>query len=72
MANKFKEKINTWAAPIGGIPGLAARLKIKRQAIYQWDEIPTKRIVEIEKITGVDRSILRPDLYKKQTISPTP
>jgi len=70
MSNKFKEKINKWAAPVGGIPGLAARLKIKRQAIYQWDEIPTKRIVEIEKITGVDRSILRPDLFKNY--SPTP
>lgn len=71
MANKFKEKINAWAAPVGGIPGLAARLKIKRQAIYQWDEIPTKRLVEIEKITGIDRSVLRPDLFKGYS-TPTP
>lgn len=70
MVNKFKEKINTWAAPIGGIPKLAKALKIKRQAIYQWDKIPADRIVEIEKITGVDRSILRPDLFKNYT--PTP
>lgn len=72
MANNFKEKINAWAAPVGGIPGLAARLQIKRQAIYQWGEIPTKRLVEVEKITGIDRSVLRPDLFIKDYSTPTP
>lgn len=64
MSNKFKEKITAWSEPVGGIPGLAVRLKIRRQAIYQWRKVPTSRIIEIEKITGISRSVLRPDLYK--------
>lgn len=64
MTSKFKEKLNKWTSDIGGIPGLAAKLNIQRQAIYQWPEIPHKRLLDVEKITGVSRAELRPDLFK--------
>jgi len=34
-----------------------------RSAISQWDRVPAERIVEIERITGIPRHQLRPDLW---------
>ena len=59
----FKSKLQKWVEPIGGIPVLAKKLKIQRQAIYQWTEIPAKRLRQVERITGVSRVKLRPDLF---------
>jgi hypothetical protein len=50
----------------GTITALADLLGIRPQAVAQWDGIPTGRILEIEKVTGVDRAKLRPDLYKRR------
>jgi len=48
---------------IGGVPRLADRIGVTRQAIYQWREIPAERVREIATLTGVARADLRPDLY---------
>jgi DNA-binding transcriptional regulator YdaS (Cro superfamily) len=42
---------------------LARRLGIAKQAIYQWDRAPIMRVLAIEKLTGVSRHLLRPDIY---------
>jgi len=51
------------------ISHLARELQISRMAVYKWRKsergIPDRRLVEIEQITGIDRSRLRPDLYKR-------
>ena len=47
----------------GGLAGLADPLGISIQAISQWDEVPPLRVIAVEKITGVPRHVLRPDLY---------
>jgi DNA-binding transcriptional regulator YdaS (Cro superfamily) len=47
----------------GGGAKLASALKIKRQAVYQWQCIPADRVNAVEKITGIPRHELRPDLY---------
>jgi DNA-binding transcriptional regulator YdaS (Cro superfamily) len=49
----------------GGARALADRLGISRQAISHWTRVPSKRIVDIERLTGVDREVLRPDLYRR-------
>lgn len=51
------------AQKVGGIPQLAQKLGISRQAIYYWTRIPADRVVEIERITGIDRRELRPDIF---------
>ena len=48
----------------GGLRALARLLEINQQAILQWDKIPSGRILEMERLTGVAREILRPDLYE--------
>lgn len=42
---------------------LASALGITAQAINGWERVPHTRVLEVEKITGVPRHRLRPDLY---------
>lgn len=55
----------------GGPSGLAKKLNeadpknpIKPQAISQWKEVPPKRCIAVEKVTGISRHVLRPDVYE--------
>jgi DNA-binding transcriptional regulator YdaS (Cro superfamily) len=42
---------------------LAERLGVSPQAISQWKQIPSDRVIAVERITGVHRRFLRPDLH---------
>lgn len=48
---------------VGGGSKLAKALGLTRQAIYQWDEVPSGHVLKVEEVTGVPRHKLRPDLY---------
>ena len=48
----------------GGVNALARSLGITSAAISQWDRAPAKQIIKIERITGVPRHVLRPELYQ--------
>ena len=58
------EIIRIAAESVGGVPILARRLGLTRQAIYQWKEVPADRVAEIAAATGISRAALRPDLYE--------
>lgn len=48
----------------GGGAALARALNLKsRQAVYQWSRVPAEHVLKVEKITGMPRHVLRPDLY---------
>ncbi len=47
----------------GGVPRLAERLGVKRQAIYQWPYIPAERVGQVGSMTGLAAHELRPDLF---------
>ncbi|MGX5776971.1 Cro/CI family transcriptional regulator [Methylorubrum zatmanii] len=42
---------------------LAAKLGITLPAITQWRQVPATRVLEVERITGVSRHELRPDIF---------
>lgn len=42
---------------------LARRLGVKVQTIQQWTRIPAERVHDVERVTGIPRHELRPDLY---------
>lgn len=48
----------------GGLVALAADLGIKHQALYSWTRVPAERVIDIERITGVSRHDIRPDLSR--------
>lgn len=43
---------------------LAKRLHINVQSVYKWKHIPFKRIVQVEKVSGVRRELLAPRFYR--------
>ena len=48
-------------------PGLMAKvateLGLTRWAVVKWRDIPAHRIIDVERITGIPRERLRPELY---------
>lgn len=61
MKNPGLEKAK---AVIGGNTALAQALGgLTPQAVSQWRRIPAERTIDVERITGVSRHELRPDLY---------
>jgi hypothetical protein len=44
-------------------------LKISRQAVRLWKIVPFRRIEQVEKLTGISREILRPDIYGDSKIT---
>lgn len=58
------DKLRTWLNEgRGRVSELAAALSITHSAISQWDRVPSDRILQVEKVTGIARGDLRPDLY---------
>jgi TorA maturation chaperone TorD len=47
----------------GGVSELARQLGISQPSVSNWTRIPAERVIAIEAATGVDRAVLRPDLY---------
>lgn len=39
-----------------------AMTSISHQAIAQWRRVPAERVLEVERVTGIARETLRPDL----------
>ena len=44
---------------------LAAKFRVNKTTVMRWeDRIPAERVVAIERVTGIPRHRLRPDLYR--------
>ena len=52
----------------GNLTRLADALGITKGAVAQWDKVPIKRVTAVEKETGIDRAILRPDFFAPDTV----
>lgn len=50
---------------VGGNTALSRALQdvVSPQAISQWKQVPAERAIEVERVTGVSRHRLRPDIY---------
>jgi len=47
----------------GGVGELARQIGISQPSVSNWTRVPPERVVAVEAATGVDRAVLRPDLY---------
>ena len=47
----------------GGVSELARKIGIAQPSVSNWSRIPAERVASIEEITGVERALLRPDLF---------
>lgn len=55
--------------------GVAAVFGVDRTTIIRWERgeppVPIKRLDEIERVTGISRHDLRPDVFGKRTPTPS-
>ena len=47
----------------GGPAALARMLEITCEAVVQWKRCPPGRVLDVERITGISRYDLRPDIF---------
>jgi len=47
----------------GGVGALARKIGISQPSLSNWSRIPGERVVAVEGLTGIDRAVLRPDLF---------
>lgn len=47
---------------VGTGSALARMMKITPSAVLQWEQVPADRVLEVERLTGVSRYELRPDI----------
>ena len=53
------------AEACGSMAELARRLGMGRSSMQKWETVvPASRVIDIERVTGVPREQLRPDLYR--------
>jgi DNA-binding transcriptional regulator YdaS (Cro superfamily) len=48
----------------GMMAAIARGLGVTRPAVIKWQQVPAERVIAVERITGLPREKLRPDLYK--------
>jgi TorA maturation chaperone TorD len=48
---------------VGSVSELARQIGISQPSVSNWMRVPAERVIAVEAATGVDRSVLRPDLY---------
>ena len=58
--------LQTAIRAVGGVTELARRIGISQPSVSNWTRVPAERVLTVEAVTGVSRSILRPDLYGAQ------
>jgi TorA maturation chaperone TorD len=47
----------------GGVGALARKIGISQPSLSNWHRVPAERVLSVERSTGIDRAVLRPDLY---------
>ena len=47
----------------GNASKLAREAKVPRQCLYLWDRVPAEHVLTLERVTGISRHRMRPDVY---------
>lgn len=45
---------------------IARELGLNKAAVYQWRHVPADKVLKVERLTGISRHDLRPDLYPRE------
>ena len=66
MAETPEKALETAVKIAGGFTALGRKLHISGEAIMQWETVPPRRVLAVERVTGVSRFLLRPEIYPPQ------
>jgi len=58
--------IHEIAEKAGGVIALSVALGLSRAAVSQWHRVPVDRLDDVERLTGIPREQLRPDIFKSR------
>lgn len=61
-----KQLIREVAAKVGGVVALSRALGLSRAAVGLWQRVPPEHVLDVERLTGVSRHELRPDVFGKE------
>jgi DNA-binding transcriptional regulator YdaS (Cro superfamily) len=53
------------AEKAGGVVSLARALGIKHTSLYSWRRVPAERVLDFERISGISRHEIRPDVFSQ-------
>ena len=53
----------------GGVSELARQLGISQPSVSNWNRVPAERVLSVETLTGVNRVLLRPDLFGESNMA---
>lgn len=68
----MQEAIERAIEAAGGPAALARAIGgLTSQAVSQWKKCPGERALEVERITGISRHVLRPDIFGPIPTAPT-
>jgi DNA-binding transcriptional regulator YdaS (Cro superfamily) len=59
----MKSSIHEIAQKTGGVVKLSLALGLSRAAVSQWERVPAERVLDVERLTGISRYQLRPDVF---------
>jgi len=63
VANVRERGLEEAIKAVGGVGALARALGISQPSVSSWNRVPSERVIAVEKVSGIGRHILRPDLY---------
>lgn len=58
-----KKRVREIASKAGGVVALSKALGLSRAAVSQWSKVPIERLADVERLTGIPRRELRPDVF---------
>lgn len=67
-----KTLIRAAAKSMGGVVRLAEELGLSRGAVSLWKRVPPEHVLDVERLTGVSRHELRPDIFGPVPPVPVP
>jgi hypothetical protein len=62
---QLAEGLRLAVAAVGSRYRLAKQIGITPNAVERWKAVPIARLLDVERVTGIDRTLLRPDLYRR-------
>ncbi len=58
-----KNNIKKIIEKAGGPPVIAKEIRTTKQNIHQWRQVPDIHVLDLERLSGISKHIIRPDIF---------